>query len=99
MGSAYSRGFTVIPEYGHGGIGGGVDVGLIHKHLFVARIRVTDRHHLLKELKDLVEEGDGLTQDRQEVRQAEVGHLVHLGVHKHFKRAATRRFHYDEIQG
>ena len=50
-------------------------IGLVHKHSLEAGVRVAACQDLLIELKDLMEVRHGVFEQRQQLRQAEMGHL------------------------
>jgi bisphosphoglycerate-independent phosphoglycerate mutase (AlkP superfamily) len=54
-------------------------------HLFVAGEREGCGEDGLVILKDLVEVPDGGLEDRQQMGQTEVGHLVHVGIYVHLE--------------
>ena len=59
-------------------------------HLFVGCEGEGCGEDSLKVLEYLVEVADGRLEDREEVGQTEVGHLVHVGVHIHLKGAHSQ---------
>lgn len=65
-----------LPEDAHGGVGRHLNVSLVNKHRLETGVRIAARQDLLVELKDLVQVGHGVFEQREQLRQAEVGHLV-----------------------
>lgn len=63
------------PENAHGGVGGDLCVGLVHKYGLKAGVRVAAGQDFLIELKHLVQVGHGVLEQREQLRQAEMSHL------------------------
>ena len=60
---------------------------LINKHLFITRVRKLSGKDCFVVFKHLVELSDGVLEDGKEVGEAEVGDLMHVGVHVHHERS------------
>lgn len=70
-----SRTASALPENAHRGVSRHLHVGFVHKHSLETGVRVSAGQDLLVKLKDLVQEGHGVLEQRQQLRQAEVRHL------------------------
>lgn len=64
-----------LPEDAHRSVRGHLNIGLIHKHSLETGVRIAACQDLLVEFKYFMQVGHGVLEKRQQLWQAEMGHL------------------------